>query len=91
MVTEYQAFRFIRNYRSMTLDEVAEFVGVAKSSISQYERGKMNLTQEHRAKLLRFYSIDSQRLNALRVIIFNLELYLNGEDEEDEDKAAGGR
>lgn len=79
MVEEYKVFRFIRQYRKITLYEVAEALGVAFSTVSMIERGKMVLTKENRAKLLKYYGIDNERLQALRIIVFHLELYLNGE------------
>jgi ribosome-binding protein aMBF1 (putative translation factor) len=79
MVEEYKVFRFIRQYRKITLYDVAEALGVAFSTVSMIERGKMTLTKENRTKLLKFYGIDNDQLQALRVIVYHLELYLNGE------------
>ncbi|PYI49945.1 helix-turn-helix domain-containing protein [Paenibacillus flagellatus] len=79
MVEEYKVFRFIRQYRKITLHEVAKALGVAFSTVSMIERGIMVLTKENRAKLLGFYGIDNERLQSLRVIVHHIELYLNGE------------
>jgi len=91
MISEREVFRFVRKWRKNTLEEVADYLGVSVAQVSLMERGRVEIMGNNRTKLLEFFRMDVERLNALRVIIFNLELYLNGEDQEDEDKAARGR
>lgn len=79
MIRENEVFQFIRKWRKQTLEEVADYLGVSVGQVSLMERGRVVITGSHREKLLEFYGIDDERLNALRVIIYNLELYLNGE------------
>lgn len=79
MIRDNEVFQFIRKWRKQTLEEVADYLGVSVGQVSLMERGRVAITGSHRDKLLEFFGIDDERLNALRVIIYNLELYLNGE------------
>lgn len=47
-----------RRMRDKTLEQVAEYMGLGNTTISAYEKGKINITVENLAKYCEFLGVD---------------------------------
>ncbi|MDQ1913282.1 helix-turn-helix transcriptional regulator [Paenibacillus sp. GD4] len=76
MMSEYETFRFIRNYLKIPMSKVAISLNVVESTVHRIEHGLTIPTAQQRAKLFEIYGVNEEQFQALRVITFHLALYL---------------
>ena len=70
-----QNLKFIRKNFGLNLNQLADILGISKSSISDYENGKFVPTFNVVEKYSKHFDIEISALNSIILLENNIELY----------------
>ena len=74
--------KYLRERKELSQRDLAEKLGISKSTISMYEMGKRRPKFEDEEAIADFFNVDLNTLRGIRVSENNLESHISNEDQE---------